>query len=351
MNTICSISMLVVGLWTGTAPAGQEAIEPLRVCATTPNLGSLVRTLGGGRVEVTVLCRPGEDPHFVEARPSHVKALHQAELFVEVGLELEVGWAPVLLQRARNPAIAEATRGRFTAAAFVAPLGVPTTPTDRSHGDVHARGNPHFLLDPVRGLAVARALAERLALLRPDDAAAFAANLAGLRRRIAELLVGEELAGKYDIEKLAVLWQHERLVAFLQEQGEADELGGHWAAFARHRGAQVVAEHDAWTYLLDQTGLRALAFLEPLPGIPPTTAHLRSVVEQMRATGVRTLLTTPYYDPRHADFLVANAGARVARMAHQTGSLPGTDDWPALCDHNLRALLDALASDSRDGGR
>src|SRR5262245_27303768 len=145
----------IVSLVAVLGAAAAADAEPLRVVATTPDLASLVRAVGGDQVSITVLAKPTEDPHFVEAKPSFVKALSEADLYVSNGLQLEMGYAPVLLAGARNPRIVPGAPGHLDASVAVTPLDVPTGTVDRSMGDVHPFGNPHYLLDPLLGLKVA----------------------------------------------------------------------------------------------------------------------------------------------------------------------------------------------------
>lgn len=318
------------------------AATPLRICATIPDLGSLAAAVGGDRVTVTVFAKGPEDPHFVEAKPGFVKELSRTDLFVQVGMELEIGWAPVLLQNARNARILSGARGFLDASQAVAAMEVPSGPLDRSMGDVHPRGNPHYLLDPLNGLRVAALIRDRLAELQPDRAAEFSERYGQLRSKIAVALVGEKLAAKYDAEKLALLHEHGKLGEFLAKQGDAALLGGWLGAMLPHFGAKAVADHNLWAYFSRRFGLVMTGFLEPKPGVPPTTRHLGEIIEEMKKAGVRLILASAYYDPRHADFVAANTGATVARMANQVGARPGADDYVAMIDYDVRQIVTAL---------
>ncbi|MFN8643447.1 MAG: metal ABC transporter substrate-binding protein [Candidatus Binatia bacterium] len=321
-------------------PAG--AAEPLSVVATVPELGALVRAVGGDRVAVTVLAKPTEDPHFVEARPSYVKALSGADLYVQVGLDLEAGYAPVLLTGARNPAILAGQKGYLDASTAITPLDVPSGPVDRSMGDVHPRGNPHYLLDPLLGLKVAAQLRDALSALRPADAATFAANYEAFRQQLDDDLVGAPLAKKYGAAKLATLAEYGKLLPFLEQQGDAAELGGWLGALAPYHGAKAIDDHPIWPYFARRFGIEIVGHLEPKPGVPPTTRHLQEIVDQVRAEQVPLLLAAAYYDPRHADFVANQTGARVVRMANQAGSRPGTDAYLAMVDYNVQQVAAAL---------
>lgn len=322
------------------------AAEPLRVCATVPELGSLAEEVGGGEVTVTVFTKGTEDPHFTVPKPSFIKALNACHVYVQIGLELEVGWAPALLQNARNPAILSGAAGFIDASEAIPVRGVPSGRIDRSMGDVHPGGNPHYLVDPMNGLRVAALLRDRFTALRPEAGQHFAARYTDFRQRLGAALVGAALSRKYDFEKLALLAEHGRLGDFLDSQGDTMLLDGWLAALRPHAGAKVVTEHDGWSYFSARFGLEVIAFLEPIPGVPPTTSHLGAIIERMRAEQVGVVLTTAYYDPRYARFVSEKTGAAVVPIAHQVGARPGTGDYLSMTDYNVRQLAAAL-----DAGR
>lgn len=322
-----------------------RAADSLLVCATVPELGSLVTMVGGAEVTTTVFTKPTEDPHFTPARPSLIKAASQCALLLVNGLDLELGWLPLLLQGSRNAAIQPGQTGYLDASVGITPLLVPNTPVDRAMGDVHPFGNPHYLTDPLNGLRSARRIRDTLVALRPTARPGFDARLAALEDAIHTALVGAELATKYgkDVAKLARLHEQHALLDFLESQGERALLGGWLGALAPHFGAHYVDDHRMWPYFAHRFGLVYAGSLEPLGGIPPTTRHLQAMIEMMQATNVRLLLTATYYDPRHARFVAAKTGATVLRMANQTGAVPAAADYVAMCDYNVRQVVEALA--------
>ncbi len=312
----------------------------LRVCATTPDLADLVRTIGAGHVEVTSFVQGPQDAHFLEARPSFIRALAEADLLVLNGLDLEAGWLPELVRASRNARVQPGAAGYLDAATAIDPLEVPAV-VDRSMGDVHALGNPHYLLDPLNGLRVAQAIADRLATLDPDVAEAARRNAVEFANQLARRLVGDALVGIYGVDgakKLAILFEHGRLRAFLASQGHADLLAGWIARLAPLVDRPAVDEHNLWPYLARRFRLRIVAHLEPKPGIPPTTAHLSDVIDRMRRDGVKLILNAPYYNSRYARFVAERTGARIVELAHQVGSRPGTDRYLDMIEHNVRAL-------------
>jgi ABC-type Zn uptake system ZnuABC Zn-binding protein ZnuA len=335
-----SFCVCIFGLTATTVSA-----QALHVCATVPELGSLTQAIGGAYVTVATFAKGTEDPHFVEAKPSFIKALSGCDLYVQVGMELESGWAPVLLHNARNGQILPGTPGYVDASVVIAPLEVPTTPVDRSLGDVHPLGNPHYLSDPLNGLKVAALLRDKLSELQPVNAQHFSNRYVNFHQRVGTALVGEGLAKKYEFEKLALLFEHGKLSEFLQSQGDAMLLGGWLAAMSRYSGAKVVADHNMWPYFARRFGLTVIGYLEPKPGIPPSTAHLNSLMQTMKASGVKAVLTTAYYDPRYASFVAENTGARVVTMANQAGARPGTEEYLNMVDYNVRQVAAALGDE------
>lgn len=319
--------------------------QGLQVCCSVPDLASLVQAVGGESVSVTAFAKGTEDPHFIEAKPSFVKSLSRANLLVMLGLEMEAGWSPVVLQSARNQAVNVGSAGYLDASRAIRPLEVPTGVIDRSMGDVHPGGNPHYLLDPICGMQVARLIRDKLTELRPDQKAYFAQRYEAFCRQTGELLVGEPLGKKYkldDIPKLALLFEYGKLTPYLKSQNEDSLLGGWLGMMLPYYGTKAVDDHNMWPYFARRFGLRIVAHMEPKPGIPPTTQHLGTVSQLMRAEQLRLILANPYYDPRHAQFLAANTGAKIVNMAHQVGSRTGTDDYLSMVDYNVRQVVAAL---------
>jgi ABC-type Zn uptake system ZnuABC Zn-binding protein ZnuA len=319
------------------APVGHA--RPLRVVATVPDLASLVRAVGGEEVSVTVLVRGPQDPHFIEPRPSFVRKLHDADLYLQVGMELEVGWAPVLLRSARNDDIVPGAPGFLDASAAIPPLEVPTGPVDRSMGDVHPYGNPHYLTDPVNGLRVARLIRDKLSELRPESRERFDAGYGAFERALLDALVGAPLVERFGSRALASPLTAGTLTAFLVDQGAMEEPAG-WLGLLRQRGPmRAVQDHRLWPYFAARFGIELMGTLEPRPGIAPTTRHLAEVVSRMKTLEVEIVLSSSYFDPRHARWVAERSGARIAEMAHQVGARPGTDDYVSMIDHNVRAVV------------
>src|SRR5436190_9128464 len=282
-----------------------SAQAKINVVATLPDLGSLAREIGGDNVEVTVLAKPTEDPHFVDARPSFVVALRSADVLIEGGAELEIGWLPPLLQNARNPKIEAGKPGRVVASQGVRLMNVPTSVT-RAAGDVHVLGNPHFSTDPIIAKTVAQHIAQTFAAVDSANAAAYDANYKKFEATIN---------------------------AKLQEWG---------TAMLPFKDQNVVAYHDSWPYFAHRFGLNIHIFLEPKPGIPPSPSHLAEVIAQMEAQHIKAIIVEPFHDRRIAEKVASATGARVVEFSQFPGGLPGTDSYVKLIDTLVSRLAAAL---------
>jgi zinc/manganese transport system substrate-binding protein/zinc transport system substrate-binding protein len=208
-------------------------------------------------------------------------------------------------------------------------------------GDVHPFGNPHYLTDPLNGLKVAALVRDRLATLRPEKRADFAARYDAFRRQLGARLVGEQLAAKYDFEKLATLYEYGKLDDFLRAQGDAALLGGWLGEMRPLRSVKAVDDHPTWSYFARRFGIDIVGHLEPKPGIPPTTRHLADLIALMRTEHVRLILASAYYDPRHAGFVAVQTGARIVPAANLVGARPGTEEYLAMVDYNVRQVVTA----------
>ena len=303
--------MIALAVTLALAAAGAAA--PLRVVTTTPDLAAIARELGGEAAKVECLASGVANPHFVDAKPSFMVKLMKADLFIQTGLELEVGWAPLLLQGARNPRILPGTPGFLEASWAITPLEAPQSPT-RAMGDVHAGGNPHFMADPDSALAVARLVAKKMGELAPGQAESFAGNLAGFEGRLREA------------------------------QRRWDK------ALGPHRGAKYVSYHRDWIYFGRRFGLVSAGEIEPKPGIPPTPAHTGRIIETIKNEGVRMVFTDPWYERRTPESIARESGARLLTMAVMPEAVPEAAGYFAWMDYNVRQVAEALAAPA-GGGR
>jgi zinc/manganese transport system substrate-binding protein len=282
-----------------------SAHAKLNVVATLPDFGSLAREVGGDKINLVVLAKPTEDPHFVDARPSFVVSLRNADVLIDGGAELEIGWLPPLLQNARNPKIEVGKPGRVQASQGIRLMNVPTNVT-RAAGDVHALGNPHFTVDPIITKAIAQHIAQSFAAVDPPNAAFYEVNY-----KKFEATINAKLQG--------------------------------WGAIMQpYQGAHVAAYHDSWPYFAHRFGINIDIFLEPKPGIPPSPSHLTEVIGQMKSYHVKAIIVEPYHDRRIAEKVARSTGATVLDFSQFPGGIPNSDSYVALIDQLVKKLADAL---------
>jgi zinc/manganese transport system substrate-binding protein len=303
MRPTTTPAVLAAALALAALAAPAPAAAALRVVTTTEGLAAIAREVGGDRVEVQSLSRGIQDPHFVDANPMLAVKLRAADLLVDVGLDLEIGWLPPLVTQSRNGALEPGGPRRLTAASAVAVLDLPSGAVDRSRGDLHPGGNPHFLVDPRRAVQVAEALSVRLTTLDPAGAAVYADRTATFRRAVEAALQG---------------WR---------------------AALAPLAGRKIITHHRTMTYLLDWTGLATAGELEPRPGTPPPPAHLATLVEVARREGVKAVVVENYYDGRPAQQLARLTGARVVGLPGDVGGDPEARTYLAFVDLLVRRLV------------
>jgi len=333
-------SGLVITLLGAASVSAQPQSEPLRVVVTSTDLASLAREMGGERVKVVCLSQGAEDPHTIEVKPGFVRALHAADLFLQVGLGLENAWLKDLLGGVKNPELKPGGKANLNLGRGVRPLeGLEGTGIA---GSFHEEGNPHYLLDPLEGLKAAKTIRDRFSALRPAWTNEFEQRHEALAQKVKTALAGAECAKDADFE--AVLLQFERakskaeLDALLQEH----QLGGWLGATLPYRGRVIVGDHDLWPYFARRYGLEILGYLEPSPGVPPTTRHLQALIGQMKEHKVGVILSAPYFDARHARFVAKRSGAKVVPMAHQTGGRAGTDDYLSMLRYNAEQIITGL---------
>lgn len=287
---ICLIPLLTV-----------PVLARLNVVATTPDLGAIAHAIGGDQIDLTTLAKPTEDPHFVDPKPSFIVKLNHADVLIEGGAELEAGWLVPLLEGARNPKLAAGQPGRVAAAEGVTRLEVPAA-LDRSQGDIHAAGNPHYLTDPVNARIVAAHIARTLAEQDAASAGTFLANL-----------------NKFNTDLVAKLAQWQLLVA-------------------PYAGRPLVTYHNYWIYFGHRFGWPMELFLEPKPGIPPTPAHLAAVITKMKKDHLKLLLVQPYQNRKTAETVASRTDAVVLDFPSFPGG-KGTEGYLEWMDFLVKSTV------------
>jgi zinc/manganese transport system substrate-binding protein len=283
-------------------PAGAQ----LKVVTSTTDLYDIAKAVGGNRITATHIGEGYQDPHFIEAKPSFVLQLRNADVWAFVGLDLEIGWMPLLLDGARNPRIKQGAPGYVDVSRAIPLLDVPSGNIDRSQGDVHPLGNPHYWLDPENGRRIARLFKNKFTELDPAGAAVYTTNERNFEARLNNI-----------------------------ERTWTDEL-------AKIKGQPVVAWHTSWRYFAEYTKMNIVGFMEPKPGVPPSPAHLAGLIQTMRRTGAKVIMMEPFYDQKTADFVASRTGAKVLILPPSVGGVKGVGDYISVMDYDIKQLASAL---------
>jgi len=304
MSTIKALLIALAAAGTlGLAAPSQAA---LKVIATTEDLASLAREVGGDRISVDSIAKGYQDPHFVEAKPSFILKLHSADLLIVVGRELEIGWLPPLLQQSRNAKVQPGAPGYLDASLTAQILDIPQGQITRAMGDVHPLGNPHYWLDPGNGRRIAQAIQAKLSELQPADAAYFGQRYADFDKRLAAAEKG---------------WD---------------------AALAPYKGTKIVTYHRSWPNFVERFGLDVIGYVEPKPGIPPSPQHTIDLIAEMKNTKANIILVEPYFDLKTPQSVARATGAKVVVMASSVGAEKEITDYLQLFQYDVNMLLAAL---------
>ncbi len=332
--------------WTAAAlfaaTVAATAADPLRIVATTSDLADIARAVAGDRAAVRSICTGADDPHMMQGKPSFILAARNADLWIRVGLELEIGWEPVVLEGSRNPRIQVGQPGHLDAGALVEPLDIPSGPVTREMGDVHPSGNPHYWADPWNARIVAGAIAKRLSDIDPAGAAAYADGAARFRRLVDERMFGAGAAAKIPGDELWALRAAGTLDDRLKREGVA--AGGWDAAMRPLRGARIFTYHRSWSYFARRFGLEIAGEIEPKPGIPPSGAHLDGLVAKARSGGVALILQEPFYSARAALRIAEKTGLPVVIAPISAGGSPEAKDYLTTIDTVVTRLAAAKSN-------
>jgi len=301
MRTLKLLLLFVLAL-----PVGALAQGKLNIVATTEDLGSLAREVGGDKVSVTSLARGYQDPHFVDPKPSFILAVSRADLLIVVGRELEIGWLPPLLTSSRNSKIQVGGPGYLDASLNVKILEIPTGQITRAMGDVHPLGNPHYWLEPGNGRRIAQAVRDKLSQLSPPNASYFAQRYSDFDTRLA---AGEK---RWD------------------------------AAMGPYKGTKLVTFHRSWPNFMERWGLDVMGYVEPKPGIPPTPQHTIEVIDEMKRQGAKLIIVEPYFDLKTPQAIANQVGGKVLVLAPSVGGVKEATDYIQLFDYDVNQLASAL---------
>lgn len=301
MKKLKSMLMLILGL-----SLVSPALADLKVATSLSDLASVAQFVGGKHVTAISLCKGYEDPHFVPAKPSLMKAIQDADVFISVGLELDGGWLPLVLPGSRNPKIQPGANGFVDASEGVNVLEKPTGTVSRAEGDVHPLGNPHYYTDPKNLEVVADHLAQVFSDLDPDNAKDYAANAKDFDTRMEKALAG---------------WKKE---------------------LKPYAGTSIVTFHKNFDYFINRFDLKLFGTVEPKPGIPPNPRYLAETSDAMQKAGVKVVVYQPYYDADASSELAKKAGAIAVEVPTEVGGLPEAKDVFSKFNFIVSSLVKAF---------
>jgi len=298
---VAVLGVLLIGLSASAFAQGK-----LNVVATTEDLASIGREVGGDRITIDSIAKGYQDPHFVEAKPSFILKLQRADLLIVVGRELEIGWLPPLVQQSRNAKIQPGASGYLDASLQAAILEIPTGQITRAMGDVHPLGNPHYWLDPENGKRIAKEIADKLSEVRPHEGAYFQQQLASFTTRL-------------------------------------DAAEKRWLAMmAPYKGTKMVTYHRSFPNFAERFGLDIVGYVEPRPGIPPTPQHTLDLINEMKRQNVKLVLVEPYFDLKTPNAIGRDTGAQVLVMPPSVGGTKEVTDYFKLFDYDVNLFIEAM---------
>ena len=278
-----------------------SAHAKLNIVASTADFGAIAQEIGGDKIDVMTLAKPTEDPHFVDAKPIFIVKLNHADAVIEGGAELETGWLPPLIEGSRNAKLQSGKPGHISCVEGMSLLEVPAT-LDRSKGDIHAAGNPHYMIDPTNGKIVAERIANSFCQLDPKSCDYYKASLKKFNDRLDAKMTE---------------WQK---------------------LLAPHRGKGVVSYHNYWVYFAKRFGVKMQLYLEPKPGIPPTPAHLAEVITKMKAEKIKVIVVQPYQNKKTAETVAGHTDAVAIDFPSFPGSTKETQGYIEWMDFLVKSL-------------
>ncbi len=293
--SIIALCMMMTNVFAGT----------IRVVTTTQDLKSIAELIGGNKIDAFGIATGYQNPHFVDPKPSYIVKLSNADVFVTVGLDLETGWSPPLLNSSRNPKIQKGSPGYVDASIGVTLQQVPSS-INRGEGDIHIYGNPHYWLDPMNGKQIAKNICDGLSRVSPENKTFFEANLKTFDETIDQKLK---------------IWNAQML---------------------KYKGSKVIAYHNEWCYFENRFGLQIVDFLEPKPGIPPTPAQLVKIIGEVKSNSIKVIISSPYFTTSSSDVVAKQTGAKVLTLATSVGAFDQIKNYYDVFDYNIAQLIAAL---------
>ncbi len=280
----------------------------INIVTSTPDLKDIAQRIGGSNVTVTSIAKGYQDPHFVEPKPSYMLLLKKADLYLVMGMSLESGWSPSLEQGSRNASVMRGSAGYVDCSAGITPIEVPQGGADRSMGDVHPNGNPHYQLDPDNARIIAKNIAAALIRKDPSSKALYESNLSSFDKAVV---------------KAEIRWL---------------------TKMKPYKGMKVVTDHKMWSYFAKRFGLDVVATIEPKPGISPSPSHIAKVISLIKEQDVKLIIRTPYFDAKVPDMIARNTGVKNVVLPSSVGGVDGIDDYFSLFDYITDSIVKSAAA-------
>ncbi len=295
---ILSVIIILLG-------SNELTAQKIKVVTTLTDLRSITEEIGGEKVDVFSIAVGYQNPHFVDPKPSYIIKLTRADMFVTIGLDLEIGWSVPLLQNSRNSKIQKGSIGYVDASANIPLMQVPEN-VSRAGGDIHVFGNPHYWLDPVLGKRIAQNIYLGLVRVSPENEKYFKVNLENFHQKI-DLKMKE--------------WK---------------------SKMSKYGGVKIIAYHNQWCYFERQFGLQIVDFLEPKPGIPPSPSQLVKVIDQVNENNIKVIIISPYFTNKSAEVVKRETGVEVVGFATSVQAYSEVNNYFDLFDYNINKIIEAL---------
>jgi zinc/manganese transport system substrate-binding protein len=331
------VTALALGLAAGSAAPAAPA-KKVSVVTTLNVLAGVAREVGGDRVEVTSLAKPNQDPHTLVAKPTFKVLAKNANLFVELGLGLDI-WGSAVTDASGNPDIQTGQKGRVIASEGIETKELPAT-LSKAWGDIHPYGNPHVWLDPVNVKQLAVNIAAGLTRVDPAGKDVYAANLKAFNEKIDDMLYGHALVVEYGASKLERLSRRNELIDYLKAKGSYGKLGGWLKQAEGLRGLKIITYHKTWVYFCDRFGIQIRGEVEEKPGIPPSQDYLASLIDKIKSEGIKVIFIDTIYPTKDGEFLAGKTGVKIVSSPIDLGGVPNTNTYFAL----IGTLLDRITA-------
>ena len=306
-RTRLAVLLILLSLGALFLPSLAEA-KKLTVVTATTDIAALAQEVGGEKISVESIAKGYQDPHFVEAKPSFLLKLRQADLLIVVGLQLEIGWLPPLINQSGNARIQVGAPGYLDASQFAEILDIPTGTVTRAMGDVHPLGNPHYWLDPENGRRIAKGIAGKLGDLDPSNTAYYQERFQDFDKRLA---AAEQ---KWDAE------------------------------MKPYHGRKVVTYHNSFPNFAKHFSLNVIGYVEPRPGIPPTPSHTIELIGLMKRENCQVILVEPYFDLKTPQAIARDTGGTVVQYLPSVGGEKQVTNYFELFDYDIGLLTKAFQS-------